>query len=282
MTGRTVSRKRFTVDVALERGLANVRGLRGLFYRASLLGVSVVRISSDLFPRITDSAVPSYSLSSTILSALADVGAYARSLGIRVLMHPGQFHQLGSLNDGVVASTLRSLEHSSAVLDAMGVDAVDGVMILHVGGAFGDTEATLLRWLAGWRRLSSTARARVVLENCERFYGASRLVSFCESHGIRMVYDCHHDAVYSSSLSALMRRVVATWPVGERPIMHVSEQAAGKRLGAHSELVSCIPAHILAVARVRPLDLEVEAKGKEVAVHHLLKWVNASQTFSEA
>ena len=52
------------------------------------------------------------------------------------------------------------------MLDRMGVDK-DGVMIIHMGGIFGDKEATLARFKENYLKLSDSIKARLVLENDE-------------------------------------------------------------------------------------------------------------------
>ena len=51
-------------------------------------------------------------------------------------------------------------------MDRMGMDQ-DSVMIIHMGGTFGDKTATLQRFRENYTKLPENIKARLVLENDE-------------------------------------------------------------------------------------------------------------------
>ena len=80
-----------------------------------------------------------------------------------------KFTQLASPRKEVIESSVRDLEYHSQLLRALGLKGQadkDAVMILHMGGRFGDKAATLARFEENYTtRLSEDIKARIVLEN---------------------------------------------------------------------------------------------------------------------
>ena len=53
----------------------------------------------------------------------------------------------------------------------------EAIMVVHVGGAYGDRESGWRRWAETWKRLERTCKAgRLVLENDDIRYSVSRCV----------------------------------------------------------------------------------------------------------
>src|SRR3954471_6564038 len=67
---------------------------------------------------------------------LRAVGERARSLGIRLSTHPGQYTVLNSEQDRVQGLAVDELEVQAELLDGMGLGP-EAVVVLHVGGAAG-------------------------------------------------------------------------------------------------------------------------------------------------
>ena len=70
----------------------------------------------------------------------------------------------------------------------------------------------------------------------------------------------------------MMEEIVDTWKKRDRtPVMHISEQAPDKRIGAHSDYIEKIPQYMLDLPEQFncSLNIEVEAKMKEKAIKHL-------------
>jgi UV DNA damage endonuclease len=126
-----------------------------------------LRISSEMFP-FASHAKYGYSLDFAG-QVLREAGELAMKFGHRLTTHPGQFSQLGSPRDGVITSSVKDLEYHSQLLKGLGLKGQadrDAVMILHMGGMFGDKEATLERFRKNYNTLlSDDIKARLVLEN---------------------------------------------------------------------------------------------------------------------
>ncbi|KAH0589097.1 hypothetical protein H2248_004868 [Termitomyces sp. 'cryptogamus'] len=204
---------------------------------------------------------------------LAEVGRLANQYGHRLTTHPGQFTQLGSPKPEVVKSSIRELEYHCEMLDRMGI-GIDGVMIIHGGGIYGDKVATIERIKKTITELlPQNVRSRLVLENDELCYNAEDLLSICEELDIPLVFDYHHDTLNPSSISpsAIIQRANAVFARrGIRPKQHLSEPRPGAETlmekRAHADRCQSFPADL-----PDDMDLMIEAKDKEQAVLHLYR-----------
>jgi UV DNA damage endonuclease len=273
---RTCIRKNFTVEKAKELALQNVRDLPEMMTWNYENNINCFRLSSDMFPHFTDTETEKY----TIDFAEEDLiwsGGLAKALGQRVLMHPGQYNQVGSPNKKTFEKTIEDLEHHANILDTMDIGK-DGVIIVHGGGTYGDKENTKRRWIEQFDDLPKNVKNRLVIENCERQYSTRDCLDISEECGIPVVFDFHHYNCYNiiyknrkqEGIMDLMSEIVDTWTNTNRNriIMHVSEQGSG-RIGHHSDYIEKIPNEIFQILDEYPsisIDLEVEAKMKEKAI----------------
>jgi UV DNA damage endonuclease len=222
---------------------------------------------------------------------LAQVGARARAQGVRLSTHPGQYTVLNSEDERVQALAVEELEVQAELMDGMGLGP-EAVVVLHVGGAAGGTEAGMDRFARGFERLSEAARARLVVENDDRTYGLRDVLALSARIGRPVVWDilhhhCHDpDRIPDREALAL---AAATWPEGVRPKIHFSSprtaveerrRKVGRRvertlalppLRAHADMVDPIAFEHFLTDTVAGLDVDVmlEAKAKDLALLRL-------------
>jgi UV DNA damage endonuclease len=218
---------------------------------------------------------------------LAAVGALARERGIRLSSHPGQYVVLNSEDAAVQEAAIRDLETQAAIMDAMGLGP-EAVVVLHVGGGQGDA---LGRFEAGYARLSDAARARLVIENDDRTFSLSDVLSLHERLGTRVVWDIlHHHCHDPDGIPdrEALELALATWR-GSPPKIHYStpktaleerKRRVGRRvvrewvlppLRAHADLIDPIAFGQFLTETAAGLDFDVmlEAKGKDLALLRL-------------
>lgn len=279
---RTCIRKTYTVEKAKELALQNVRDLIPMIEWNHQHGVKCFRLSSNIFPRFTDSEVESY----TIDFAKPDLkiaGDLAKKYGIRIVMHPGQFNQVGALSAKVFDKTIEELSHHAEILDAMGMDN-NSILIVHGGGVYGDKRKTMTRWVKQFQLLPEKVRARLVLEHCERCYSLRDVLSISftlqkRGHNLPVVFDSHHFDCWTElhpdekplKFHRLAPLIIKSWG-DRRVLMHVSNQGDG-RVGHHSDFITDFPSYFFHVRDKLGVsfDLEVEAKAKEAAILALRK-----------
>lgn len=273
---RTCTRKTFTLEKAKNLAIQNVRDISKMIEWNEVNNIRCFRLSSNLFPHFTDETVPLYN----ILFAkeeLARAGELANRLNHRILMHPGQYNQIGAISDDVFTKTSEDLTHHANILDAMSISD-DGVLIVHGGGIYNDKEKTQQRWIEQFDELPKKVRRRLVIENCEKSWSTEDVLEISRATDIPVVFDFHHYHCYSKlhptvkqkSITDLIPEVLETWSA-RIPVMHISEQGNG-RIGHHSDYIDELPPELLEIVKKFPnkvLDVEVEAKKKEQAIFRL-------------
>ena len=222
---------------------------------------------------------------------LAQVGARARALGIRLSTHPGQYTVLNSEDARVQRLAAEELEVQAELMDGMRLGP-EAVVVLHVGGAAGGLDAARDRFEAGFALLSGAARGRVVIENDDRSFGLGAVLPLAERIGRPVVWDAlHHRCHDPDGIPAreALRLALATWPDGVTPKVHFSSPrtAVEERrrkvvlppLRAHADLVDPIAFEAFLEHTVDGADVDVmlEAKAKDLALLRLREQLAARQ-----
>lgn len=252
--------------------LANAGSLRAALAYCAAHGIGAFRVGSDILPVRTHPRtryrVGSLPGGRAVVSAFRQCGRYATRHGIRILLHPDPFVLLSSPDPEVTRRSVDDLRGQAELAGWIGAD----VIVLHAGGAYRDKPAALQRVARTIHRLPAAVRARLALENDERCYPPADLLPFCERLGIPMVYDVHHHRCLPDGLSVgeVTRRAVATW--NREPVFHLSSPREGWNgpfPSRHHDYID--PADIPACWRRLRATVEVEAKGKELAVARLAR-----------
>ncbi|MBA2690968.1 MAG: UV DNA damage repair endonuclease UvsE [Rubrobacter sp.] len=198
---------------------------------------------------------------------LARAGSLAASLGVRLSMHPGQYINPGSPKPEVVERSLHELRYVAAIFDAMGIS--DGVLVLHLGGAYDDKEASAKRFIETMKPETETLRY-LALENDERIWTVEEVSRTAAALGIPAITDTLHHALNPGGLALpeALDLSLPTWNSrGDRPKLHISSQNPEKQAGAHDYAIHAEDWDVLRNALDgRDADIMVEAKGKEQAL----------------
>jgi UV DNA damage endonuclease len=243
------------------------------------IDVRVYRLSSATVPYGTHPDLPQLDYRRQLdacTDQLAALGARAARLGLRLSTHPGQYTVLNSQDETIATKALADVEQDALLLDAF--DQPDeAVVIVHVGGVYGDRAAALDRWARAYERLSERARRRLVVEHDERAFDLGDVLELHRRTGVRVVFDSHHHRCNpwpgAPRIEDALPLAVGTWPAAVRPKVHVSSprtefRATGRAplLDQHSDFAS--PWDVADVARAAPcpLDVMLEAKAKDLAV----------------
>ncbi len=245
---------------------ANLDALEAILRWNAAHAIRVFRLTSNLVP-FASHAANTLAWWDEFGPRLRELGRLLRDENVSVSTHPGQYTVLSSPHPHVVAAAVAELEYHARLLAALGLDESHKI-VLHVGsGAAARREATA-RFAGGFERLSEAARARLVIENDERWPVAD-VLPLARSLGIPLVFDVFHHELAPSLARLSVREVVLlaaeTWraPDGRQEV-HFATQAPGKRPGAHAETLDVDA--FLAFAGVvgdLPLDCVLELKDKE-------------------
>ncbi len=263
-----------------ELGLANARDIVKMLRWNDKYGIKFMRLSSEMFP-FASHEEHGYKLEPFAAEMLAAAGKVAAELGHRLTTHPGQFTQLGSPRKEVISAAIRDLEYHADMLSLLKLPEQqdrDAVMILHMGGTYGDKAATLDRFRTNYKKLSEGVKRRLVLENDDVSWSVHDLLPICEELNIPMVLDFHHHNIIfdpciregTLDIMTLFDRIRATWTrknITQK--MHYSEPTAAaitpRDRRKHSARVRTLP------PCAPDMDLMIEAKDKEQAVFELMR-----------
>ena len=260
----------------------NIQGLRAMLDHCASVGLGLFRIGEAFIPFASHPRTE-FDWRAVLADELAEVGAHARALNMRLSFHPGPYTILNSARPEVVVQAGRDLDYQGGVLDALG-QPLEARVILH-GGATQPSKAEASdRFVATARDLPETIRRRLVIENDERLYGVEDALALSGRTGIPVVLDVFHHSCYPGpkpdNLVDTLRQVFDTWPADITPKIHFSSQAPGKRPGAHADDVN--PDELRAFldtvhGAVRDFDIMFEAKDKDRAVVRVLHEVFPSR-----
>jgi UV DNA damage endonuclease len=261
--------------------------LRQVFAYLDEMDLRMYRMASGLAPYATHPDLPQFhSQVEECAEELAEMGATARRMGLRLSFHPSQYIVLNTPDDDLAARSAADVEVQAAILEAMGLDD-EAVVTLHVGGAYGDKEAGRARFARRYEQLAAVAQRRLVLESDDSRFGVGDVLWLHERTGTRVAFDAHHFHCYNPDGMAMVEAAQAcldTWRGwAARPKVHFSsprtdwgfrygsdEKPRAPNWASHAEFVDpfAFIGFYRALADAAP-DVMVEAKAKDVAVAQL-------------
>lgn len=188
-------------------------------------GIRMYRMSSGLAPYATHPDLPQFhNQVAQFQKELRATGQRAKAMDLRLSFHPSQFIVLNSPDEAVRERSIWDLRVQAEILDQMELDD-EAVMVIHVGGAYGDTRSGIDRWCTTWEALPERVRARLVLEHDDIRFSAADVLTIHERTGVRLIFDVQHFWCLNPEqlpFKETFARYLKTWPSGLRPKMHFS------------------------------------------------------------
>jgi UV DNA damage endonuclease len=199
--------------------------LRDIFAYLARHDITMYRMSSDIAPYVTHPDLPQFHGQIKECSReLGELGQLARAQGLRLSFHPSQFVVLNSPNRALVDKSIWDLEAQAEMLDSMELGP-EAVVVIHVGGTYGDRKSGCQRWIDTYRRLPEAVRRRLVLENDDIRYSAADVLKIHEETGVPLIFDYQHywcNNPEGLQLRPTLERFIRSWPDGIRPKLHFS------------------------------------------------------------
>lgn len=251
--------------------LNNVRNLSLMLPKIRRQGIKLFRISSALFP-LADQVDKSLWQNDEITSLLREIGDFIRSNSMRVTTHPGQFCILSSDSDKVIENTFRELSIHGWLFDAMGLEH-SPFYAINIHGGKADRSSRLIEQI---KSLPDNVKKRLTLENDETCYNVIQLLDVHKHTGIPIVLDSHHHTFNEGDLTLddAFHATKETWG-SIKPLQHISNTDPTLVGGSftdrrkHSDMIHYVPDVQLAALREDTIDVEVEAKFKNLAVFEM-------------
>ena len=204
----------------------NIQSTQKLVERVGTLDESLrmVRLSSDILPVYTESSWSYFWRRTDVrdfcAKAFAQVGDVARSRGVRLSFHPGQFTVLASDNPTIVDRSIEEFEYHTDMARWMGYGRAfqDFKCNVHIAGRLGPDGIR-----EAYKRLSPEARNIITIENEEMKHGLDTCLELYDL--VPIVLDIHHHFIregeYIQLADARTQKVLESWR-GIRPTCHYS------------------------------------------------------------
>jgi UV DNA damage endonuclease len=278
-TNRSMVKRTFEakgIEYASELALQNVRDLARIISWNHQHGVKLYRMSSDIFPWMSEyelKDLPDYERISNILKG---AGKIAKTTGQRITFHPGHFCVIASTNQDVVTKSIKDLNQHGEIMDLMDLPRTPYAAInIHVNTTQGGKDVAIERFAANFQLLDESVRTRLVVENDDKQsqYTVEDLAELHGMIGTPVTFDYHHHWCHPGSLTQeqALKLAATTWPSDVKQLCHYSsakcvyeDESVMNR--AHADYIY---EHINDYGLA--LDIELEAKAKEQAWHRYMK-----------
>jgi UV DNA damage endonuclease len=268
------------IEYASELALKNVTDLRKVLEWNTANGISMYRMSSDIFPWCSEYELADLPDYESISEVLLSCGEYAKATNQRITFHPSPYGVLASENPAVVIKALKELNQHGEIFDLMGLDRNHFYPInIHVNTTKPTKEAAGIRFCENFALLSESTKSRLVVEVDDKKSQYNAVDLFVNVHkfiGIPVTFDYLHNRCNPSQYSEeeALRLCLSTWPEGIPAITHYSdskklyEDETSKEV-AHTDWIwGDVETYGL------DFDIEFEVKMKEIAVLKFLSEKN--------
>ena len=258
------------IEYASQLALLNARDLVEIIKWNHKNDIQVYRMSSGIFPWMSEyelSDLPDYNKISTILLG---AGNLAKKYNQRLSFHPGPYNQLASSRPDVVLKTIKELNQHSEIMDLLNLPKSHMSKInIHIGAAYGDKEASMIRWCNEFNNLDQGTQQRLVVENDDKpnMYTVQDLYDgVYKKINVPITFDYLHHFCNPGKLSEkdALELAISTWDT--KPCTHYS---ASRKL--NEDETSKLLAHADYVYDEikdygNDIDIVVEAKAKDLAI----------------
>ena len=288
--------REFATNELSERVLHNIKTTLQIVNHCSFNKIDHYRISSKLFPLITDPTlkidVNDLKDINEIKKTLVEVGQAAKDLDVSLSIHPDQFNVLSSEKPEVVDKTVTELNFHAWVLDTMNMPQdYTCPMNVHPSTSTKDpTDENLKkivdRFWSGFQRTNDGVKKRLVVENEDKgCWNCMNLFKYFHiymretyGHAFPLTYDNLHNKCNPSEINGQevteeqnVQAFYHTW--GVTPVFHwsigKSDKPSEKR--SHADyLDSTIPEFHNTDGVQLTIKWECEVKAKDKAIFKIL------------
>ena len=275
MIKRTFQAQKETLEGVSRLALENVKDLVKIIQWNERTGIKFFRISSNMFPWMSEYEITDLPDWKLISANLKLAGKLATDYKQRLEFHPGPFNVLASLTPSVVDKTIRELDQHAQIFDEMGLEPSHWNQInIHVNTTQGGKEECAKRFCESFQRLSPSAKARLVVENDDKpsQYSVKDLHELIYTPiGVPITFDSHHHKFCSGNLThyEAAHMAASTWgniPAGFHFASTINHESPDQMARAHADWIYEEVTDYGTGAWIM-----CECKGKELAILSYLK-----------
>lgn len=278
-TNRGMVRRTFDekgLEYVSHLAIQNTEDLSTILSFNASVGITLYRMSSDMFPWMSEYEIHELPNFSQIERNLKRAGDIAKETNQRLTFHPSHFCVIASERSDVVEKSIKELRQHAEIMDYMGLEQSHKYPInIHINTTKPDKQSAADRFISSFEKLPYNVRKRLVLENDDKksqFTPTDLFNLVYKRIGIPLTYDfLHHDCNPDGlSQEQGLALCLSTWPEGVTAITHYSdsrriyEDSSAKEV-AHSDWIwNKVETYD------REFDIEFEVKSKDLA---LLKYI---------
>lgn len=266
---KTFTLKSFSVEKAHKVYEHNIFQLQKAFDYCKANDIKSYRISSDILPKFGKLFRDGTVEIEPYLERLKRLESYDLVLSL----HPDQFVNLASLNPEVVLNSVEIVKDHLMLSKYLNISDIN----IHIGGRYGDREATKKRFIENVKRYFSEDEIKMItVENDELNYSIDDVLEVCNSLRIRATYDIHHERCFQLGKEideeSNFLKARETWRDWSYQRVHLSSPRDGYSTPSKSR-----PHHDFIdkndfpkwLKKYENLHIDIEAKAKEVAIQRL-------------
>jgi UV DNA damage endonuclease len=229
---KTFRLSNFTTDKFHECVSHNIRETEKLIDYCIANGYKIIRLSSDIIPFASHDVATNIDWMQKYHVDFKHIGNKIKQNNMRVSLHPGQYSSnINSPDKNVVIHSFKELIYHSNILNLLGVD---GDIVTHVGGVYGDKNTAMKRFITMYNKLPERVKNRLVLENDDKSYTIHDVIKIHKYTNIPIVFDYHHHICNYIKLDVDVNKIFDTW--GDRvPKVHLSSPKNEKQFRSHAD-----------------------------------------------
>jgi UV DNA damage endonuclease len=225
------------------------------------------RISSDLVPSASH-PINKFSWQTYFQEDFEEIGAFIIKNRMRISMHPDQFTLINSIKEEIFERSKKELIYHAEILDLMELDKSAKIQI-HVGGAYGDKQKSIERFIERFDELDDSVVQRLVIENDDKLYDLNDCLKINAEIHIPILFDNFHNKLHNSATPTKhesFKLAMKTWneKTDGIPMVDYSSKKDNGSPRQHAETIN-IEDFDLFLKQTMPFDFDVmlEIKDKE-------------------
>ncbi|HZK60599.1 MAG TPA: UV DNA damage repair endonuclease UvsE [Anaerovoracaceae bacterium] len=225
------------------------------------------RISSDLVP-FASHQINKFNWQGHFQEDFEEIGEFITKNRMRISMHPDQFTLINSIKDEIFERSKNELKYHAQILDLLKLDTSAKIQI-HVGGAYGEKEKSIERFISRLSKLDDSIIRRLVIENDDKLYNLDDCLKINAQTQSSILFDVFHHKLNNSKTFTLedsFKCITKTWSEKRDgiPMVDYSSQEPNGLPRQHAETID-IEDFDLFLRQTQQFDFDVmlEIKDKE-------------------
>ncbi|MEK5068632.1 UV DNA damage repair endonuclease UvsE [Sporosarcina sp. FSL K6-1508] len=258
---------------------SNLKNTLRILKHNAASNIHFYRLTSRLIPLANHEALRDWDYLNPLRNLLREIGNFSKEYDIRIDFHPDHFVLINSTKKEVFKNSIQTLKMHYLLLKGMGI-APTHRCVMHVGGNYKETEASLERFIDNWMDVPKSIQKMVMLENDDTSFTLEDTLYLCEKLDIPLVFDYHHHLAHYRNVDWEVHwgRVIQTWKHSSLPVkMHISSPKSQKAFRHHADFIDLnMFFQFLKEIKgsVPQIDCMIEAKSKDNALFQLMEEIN--------